>query len=346
MISNLRQLHALAALSALTLGSGLTGCAAPVGPPPSDLLLLPPAGMLGIGQDPAPFIIALGTAQDGGLPQIGCARECCTAAREDPSRVRLVTSLLLVDPRDGRRWLFDATPDIARQVERARGPGLGGPPEDAPGRPALFDGIFITHAHLGHVVGLLQLGREAYGSAPVPLIGTERMAGFLGSNGPWSLLFDGGYARPEVLQPDETLNLAEDLSVTAIQVPHRDEFTDTVAFLIRGPERSVLYLPDIDKWEKWDRRLEDVIAGVDVALVDGTFFGPAELPGRDMSQVPHPFIVETLERIAPLPEAERGKVVFTHLNHSNPATDPTSDAAAAVRAAGSSILDDGDRIRL
>jgi pyrroloquinoline quinone biosynthesis protein B len=65
-----------------------------------------------------------------------------------------------------------------------------------------------------------------------------------------------------------------------------------------------------------------------------------------MSQVPHPFIVETLARIAPLPEAERAKVVFTHLNHSNPATDPTSDAAAAVRAAGSSVLDDGDRIRL
>jgi len=172
------------------------------------------------------------------------------------------------------------------------------------------------------------------------------MASFLGSNGPWSLLFDGGYARPEVLQPGQTLELAEDLSVTAIQVPHRDEFTDTVAFLIRGPERSVLYLPDIDKWERWDRRLEDVIAGVDVALVDGTFYGPAELPGRDMSQVPHPFIVETLARIAPLPEAERAKVVFTHLNHSNPATDPTSDAAAAVRAAGSSVLDDGDRIRL
>ncbi len=340
MITILRRLHHIAAAPALLLGVGLwsgslIGCAAQ-----GDLDALGP----GLVDPDGPFVVALGTAQDGGLPQIGCARECCVTAREDPSRARLVTSLLLVDPRDGRRWLFDATPDIARQVERAR--GLGGPAEDAPGRPALFDGIFITHAHLGHVVGLLQLGREAYGSAPVPLIGTERMAGFLGSNGPWSLLFDGGYARPEILQPDETLNLAEDLSVTAIQVPHRDEFTDTVAFLIRGPERSVLYLPDIDKWEKWDRRLEDVIAGVDVALVDGTFFGPAELPGRDMSQVPHPFIVETLERIAPLPEAERGKVVFTHLNHSNPATDPSSDAAAAVRAAGSSILDDGDRIGL
>ena len=340
MITILRQLLLVAATRTLILGAGLAcgglfGCAAH-----GNLDDLGP----GLHDPSRPYVVALGTAQDGGLPQIGCARECCTAAREDPSRARLVTSLLLVDPRDGRRWLFDATPDIARQVERAR--GLGGPAEDAPGRPALFDGIFITHAHLGHVVGLLQLGREAYGSAPVPLIGTERMAGFLGSNGPWSLLFDGGYARPEVLQPGQTLELAEDLSVTAIQVPHRDEFTDTVAFLIRGPERSVLYLPDIDKWERWDRRLEDVIAGVDVALVDGTFYGPAELPGRDMSQVPHPFIVETLARIAPLPEAERAKVVFTHLNHSNPANDPTSDAAAAVRAAGSSVLDDGDRIRL
>lgn len=340
MITILRRLHHIAAAPALLLGMGLwsgslIGCAAH-----GDLDALGP----GLVDPDGPFVVALGTAQDGGLPQIGCARECCVAAREDPSRARLVTSLLLVDPRDGRRWLFDATPDIARQVERAR--GLGGPAEDAPGRPALFDGIFITHAHLGHVVGLLQLGREAYGSAPVPLIGTERMASFLGSNGPWSLLFDGGYARPQVLQPGETLDLAEDLSVTAIQVPHRDEFTDTVAFLIRGPERSVLYLPDIDKWEKWDRQLEDVIAGVDVALVDGTFYGPAELPGRDMSQVPHPFIVETLARIAPLPETERAKVVFTHLNHSNPATDPRSDAAASVRAAGASILDDGDRIGL
>ena len=141
------------------------------------------------------------------------------------------------------------------------------------------------------MVGLLQLGREARLGAG-PLIGTERMASFLGSNGPWSLLFDGGYAPPRSAARRD-LDLAEDLSVTAILVPHRDEFTDTVAFLIRGLERSVLYLPDIDKWEKRDRALEDVIASVDVALVDGTFYGPAELPGRDMSQVPHPFIVET-----------------------------------------------------
>jgi len=313
----------------------LAGCAAP------DAAT---GAAAGAADTDLPFVLALGTAQDGGLPQIGCARPCCVAAREDPGRARLVTSLLLVDPRDGRRWLFDASPDIAEQVERAR--GLGGPPEDAPGRPALFDGVFLTHAHLGHFVGLLQLGREAYGSAPVPLIGTERMTGFLRTNGPWSLLFDGGHAEAQVLQPGETLTLADDLSVTAIQVPHRDEFSDTVAFLTRGPRRAVLYLPDIDKWEKWDRPLESVLSEVDVALLDGTFYGPAELPGRDMSRVPHPFIVETLERIAPLPREEREKVIFTHLNHSNPAADPESDAAAAVRAAGAAVLDDGDRIAL
>jgi len=292
----------------------------------------------------SPYLVVLGTAQDGGLPQIGCQRECCTQARADPSRRRLVTSLLLVDPRDGRRWLFDATPDIAEQVERAH--GFGGPDDSAPGRPALFDGIFLTHAHLGHFVGLLQLGKEAYGSAPVTLIGTERMTSFLQKNGPWSLLFDGGYATAQILPPGGTLQLADDLSITAIQVPHRDEFSDTVAFVIRGPERAAIYLPDIDKWERWDVPLEDALADVDLALIDGTFFGPAELPGRDMSAVPHPFIVESLERIAPLPAAERDKVWFTHLNHSNPAADPASDAARTVRESGSHVLAEGQRFTL
>lgn len=291
-----------------------------------------------------PYLVVLGTAQDGGLPQIGCAKACCVAAREDPSLRRLVTSLLLVDPRDGRRWLFDATPDLGEQVERAR--GHGGPPDDAPGRPALFDGIFLTHAHLGHYTGLLQLGREAYGSARITLVGTSRMTTFLGANGPWSLLFDGGYAEPEVLRPGETRELAPDLSVTALSVPHRAEFSDAVAFLVRGPEKAALYLPDIDKWERWDRPLEDVLGQVDLALVDGTFFGPDEIPGREMAEIPHPFIVETLERIEPLPAEERDKVWFTHLNHSNPAANPESEAAAAVRRAGAHVLAEGALFRL
>ena len=233
-------------------------------------------------------------------------------------------------------------------MEAARGHGHSGgdTDPDEPGRPALFDGVFLTHAHVGHYSGLIQFGREAYGSAPVNLAGTSRMIEFLTTNGPWSLLFDGGHAVPVTLAADVPLELAPDLRVTAIQVPHRDEFSDTVGFVIEGPERTALYLPDIDKWSQWERSLRDVLENVDVAFLDGTFFGPDELPGRDMADVPHPFIVETLEALEGSPAATRNKVHFTHLNHSNPAADPGSQAANTVRQRGAHVLGEGDRFGL
>ncbi|QDU66869.1 MBL fold metallo-hydrolase [Engelhardtia mirabilis] len=290
-----------------------------------------------------PYVLVLGTAQDGGLPQLGCRRACCVAAREDPSRRRSVTSLLLVDPRARRRWLIDASPDIDRQLEVAVDHPRGwSPPAAQGGRPPLFDGILLTHAHTGHYAGLLPLGREAYGAAGQRLYATESMQAFLTDNGPWSLSVAGGGFDFARIDPEHPLRAGEDLVVEALRVPHRDEFSDTLAFVIRGPERSLLYLPDIDKWERWETPVEEVLAGVDVALVDGTFFGPDELPGRAMAEIPHPFIFESLERFAPLSETDRAKLRFTHLNHSNPAADPASDAARQVRDAGCSIAQDGE----
>lgn len=307
-----------------------------------------------------PYVLVLGTAQDGGLPQIGCDAECCAAARRDPSLARRVTSLLVVDPRGaggdgtsgGSRWLLDASPDLAAQVEAARDhpPGFTAPPADG-GRGPLFDGIFPTHAHTGHYLGLASLGREAYGARGQRLFASERLASFLERNGPWSLSTDTGAFDLARLEPGRPLELADDLSIESLLVPHRDEFSDTFAFVVRGPNAALLYLPDIDKWEAWDawdlddgahaRRIEDVIAGVDHALVDGTFFDASEIPGRAMSEIPHPFVVESLTRFASLPDAERAKVHFTHLNHSNPVADPASAAARAVREAGMSVARDG-----
>jgi pyrroloquinoline quinone biosynthesis protein B len=303
-----------------------------------------------------PYVLVLGTAQDGGIPHVGCYTGNCAEARKDPARRRLVTSLLLCDPRDGRRWLIDCTPDLDRQLELAQGhPATRR--YDAP-RPPLFDGLFLTHAHMGHYGGLLQLGREAYAVKEVPTWLTPRFADFLTANGPWRLLVDEQRLVLHRLEEGVPVELAPDLHVVAFRVPHRDEFSDTVGFEIHGPSRSLVYLPDLDKWEKWDgwtpggpsasdaapaphRRVEALLARCDVALLDGCFHADGEIAGRSMKEIPHPFIVESITRFAPLPASERAKVWFTHLNHTNPAADPDGDARRAVRESGMHVLEDG-----
>jgi pyrroloquinoline quinone biosynthesis protein B len=269
----------------------------------------------------------LGTAQDGGVPQLGCRSKCCESAQR-----RFVTSLLLTDPHSGSRWLFDASPDLREQMQLAR--------------PGLFDGIFLTHAHIGHYLGLAQLGREVMGAHGIPVWASPRMEDFLSKNGPWSQLVDLHEIELREMPLRGEVKLAPDLSVSALRVPHRDEFSDTLAFVIRGPHRSLCYLPDIDKWERWDLRLEDLLAKVDVALLDGTFFEDGELQGRSMAEVPHPFITETLARLASAPPELRAKVVFTHLNHTNPACVAGGAAQKRIEAAGMRVARDGELIEL
>ena len=286
--------------------------------------------LAGLSAAPGPEAVVLGIAQDGGVPHAGCRQALCVDARRDPARRRLVASLGLVDPAAGKRFLIDATPDFAEQMER-----LGGLP----------DGILLTHAHIGHYLGLAQLGREVLGAKRVPVYCTPSMASFLRSNRPWSRLVALENIEIHEIEPSVEFALSPDLRVTAIRVPHRDEDSDTVAFLVRGPNRKLLWLPDIDKWEKWDRRLEDFLADPTLtAFVDGTFFSADEISGRSMAEVPHPFVSETMARVAVgSPEARR--LVFVHLNHTNRLL-WAAKAVREVEEKGPSIACEGQRIRL
>lgn len=291
-----------------------------------------------------PYVLVLGTAQDGGIPQIGCAESACERAREVRGARRFVASLLLVDPGAGERFLVDATPDLAEQLELARGLPAGRAMEGP--RPALVDGIVLTHAHWGHYAGLAQLGREVYGARGVRVFATARMGEFLRTNGPWSLLVHSAAIELERLRPEQPLKLGETLSVRPIRVPHREEFSDVLAFMIEGPTRKLLYVPDTDRWERWGASIEELVGESDVALLDGTFFAQDEVPGRSMAEIPHPCISASLERFARLPASERAKILFTHLNHTNPAADSSSDAARAIRAAGMDVAREGMRFAL
>jgi len=286
----------------------------------------------------APWLVVLGVAQDGGVPQAG---DPDAAGWTDPARRRHVVSLGLVDPASGRRWLFEATPDLRDQLAHL---DRLAPSASRPG----LDGVFLTHAHIGHYTGLMFLGHESMGARGVPVYAMPRMAAFLRDNGPWSQLVRYENVEIRELRAGVPVRLADSLSVTPLVVPHRQEFSEVVGYRIDGPSRSVLFVPDIDSWHEWDAagtRLEAVLATVDVAYLDATFFADGEIPGRDMSGFPHPFIRHTMDRLAEAPDATRAKVRFIHLNHTNPALWP-GPARDAVEAAGMRIAEEGETVGL
>jgi pyrroloquinoline quinone biosynthesis protein B len=280
------------------------------------------------------YTILLGLAQDGGHPQAGCERECCAAAWADPSKGHRVAALGIAD--GAKRWLVDATPDFAVQLRTLLHDGTMGE----------LAGILLTHAHIGHYTGLVDLGREVMGAHLVPVYAMPRMRSFLAANGPWEMLERLQNIAVRPLEDGVAVRLSDAVTVTPFAVPHRDEYSETVGFVVAGPNKKVLYLPDIDKWERWSTRIEDRIAQVDAAYVDGTFFSATEIPGRAMAEVPHPFVEESLARFASLPPGERKKIHFVHLNHTNPALDPSSAASRRVRDAGLAVGIEGEKVGL
>ena len=259
----------------------------------------------------SPYLVVLGIAQDAGYPQAGCQKNCCRDLWTQKIQRKMVTCLGLVDPQSKETWLFEATPDFPDQLQLLN-QELG---QDA---GVLPKGIFISHAHMGHYTGLMNLGREAMGAKNAAVWTMPRMTSYLTDNGPWSQLVSLQNIQLQKLKADSTFQLNERLKLTPFLVPHRDEFSETVGFKIEGTKASALFIPDIDKWERWDLDIREELAKVDFALIDGTFFENGEIPGRDMALIPHPFIEESRVLFADLPLLEKNKIHFIHFNHTNP----------------------------
>ena len=281
------------------------------------------------------YITVLGIAQDGGYPQAGCTAEHCLRHWRGEEEKRHVVSLGLTDQESGQNWLFEATPDFTAQLQQL---------QQASGSTNL-SGIFLTHAHMGHYAGLLQLGREAMGAKGMPVYVMPRMKEFLETNAPWSQLVALGNIKLILMEKDQPIQLTSNLRVTPLKVPHRDEFSETVGFRVETIEKSLLFIPDIDKWPLWEKDIRAEVARVDVALLDATFYQEGELPNRNMSEIPHPFVAETITLFSPLPAAEKRKVKFIHFNHTNPLIleGPERDA---VKKLGFEVATEGERIVL
>lgn len=274
---------------------------------------------------PEVYILVLGNVQDAGSPQSGCRKACCSALWEHPDPTRMVSSLGLIDQKEKQFWIFDATPDFSKQNLLV---------QSTVDEKLSLSGIFLTHAHIGHYTGIMQLGKEAMNSSSVPVYGFERLRNFLSENGPWEALVTNKNILLFPLSIEHPQKLTERLSVQSVLVPHRDEYSETAAFILTGPGKRALYIPDIDKWELWEMNIDSLVNTVDYAFIDGTFYDAEEIGHRDIRSIPHPFITESMERFRALSPELRKRIYFTHLNHTNPALDPKSEASKAIEAAG------------
>ncbi len=336
----MRRRHFLSALaSSAVLPRSLLASLDPVA-------VMTPAGERGATGNKAGevYVLVLGSVQDAGLPQVGCYTDRCDDGRalHLAGRGRFVSSLAVVEPEAERFYLVDATPDITRQIDLITEPAFRR--RAAERRP--FDGIFLTHAHIGHYAGLLVLGNEGLGIRDTPVYCTEAMADFLASNQPWRFLVEQGRIELRPLGLDRWHRLDEHLEVQLWEVPHRDEFADTVGFVFRGPEASVLFLPDINSWALWDKDVAEVVTNVDVALLDGSFWSMDELPGRAVEDIPHPLMTQTMDALQGVVDQGAARVVLTHMNNSNPALDEGGPQQAEVARRGFEIAREGMRFGL
>ena len=258
-----------------------------------------------------PSVQILGVAQDGGYPHMGCTKKCCEMAWKSDSMRKFVVSLAIVDPVSKKWWLVEATPDIKYQLQYFKTLSNG----EYPYLPA---GILITHAHIGHYTGLMELGREVMNTKDVPVYVLPKLAEFLQTNGPWSQLVKLNNIVIHKIKEDSAFSLSENVNISAFRVPHRDEYSETAGFRIAAGNKKYLFIPDIDKWEKWNRNIVKEVESVDYALLDATFNEITELPNRKIGEVPHPLVTETMGLFTTESTVNKHKIYFIHMNHTNP----------------------------
>jgi pyrroloquinoline quinone biosynthesis protein B len=282
----------------------------------------------------SPFFVVSGIAQDAGYPQAGCDKECCKKYRDKKTSRQKVSCLVLFDPATHQKWLFDATPDFTEQLHASEKYQQGN-----------LSGIFLTHAHIGHYTGLMYLGKEGMNAKEIPVYVMPRMYSYLQNNGPWSQLVNLKNIQLRKLRADSAVWLTDKISITPLLVPHRDEYSETVGYSVRAQNKSLLFIPDIDKWQKWKRDIKTLVQQYDYLFLDGTFYNEKELPGRNMSEFPHPFVQESMEMFKDLPASDKRKIWFIHFNHTNPLLDSSSKEYMEVKNMGFNVALEESKIR-
>lgn len=282
------------------------------------------------------FIYILGNTQDAGVPHIGCDSEFCQNNYESINYF-YSTSIAVVDLANNKYILFEATPDITRQLNKIS--------NDLFQKFTLPESVYLSHAHIGHYSGLMYFGRESLGAKNINVRTLPRMTDFLKNNGPWSQLININNIELQKIDFNSSLSSLNNITIKPIQVPHRDEYSETAGFIIQGKTKKALFIPDIDKWKKWNENLEEIIYKYDYLLLDATFYDEKEI-NRDINEIPHPLVIETIQLLDHLPIDQKNKIYFIHMNHTNMMLDPESKLSRVVNQKGFKIARVGQKLYL
>jgi pyrroloquinoline quinone biosynthesis protein B len=288
------------------------------------------------------------------VPQWNCSCANCSQTRAGRLPPRTQSGAALSP--DGVRWLLlNCSPDIASQVE-AYAPLQ---PQTLRGTP--IAGMLFTDANVDHIGGLATLRqsgphRFVVRSSSITreiAVAQPAFASFARTPHTW---IDVGFDR--ACESIDNADLVEnEILVRAIPVPgttpgyagRRTLPGATVAYEIREPgcEWRLVFAPIFGGI---DERLFEAIARAEVAFLDGSFYSDDELvtnglldkSARQLGHQPVGGTDGTLARLHGL----RTRIVFTHLNNSNPMLDPNSQAASSLREGGAETAYDGMEIRL
>ena len=290
-------------------------------------------------------IRVLGSAAGGGLPQWNCGCERCVRARAADPQVPPRTQPSIAVSADGVRWsIINASPDIRDQF--AKFPGLH---PRAGTRDIPLDTIVVTNADVDHVLGLLVL-RE---SLPYRIVSTPFVRNAMLDHNAVFRILEPAWG---IAKLDQAVTLDRDGHLEARFFPapgkvptwlsklasNHAETTVGVRITDQRSGRRLVYAPGI---AKLDAGTLAELEAASLSFVDGTFFRGDELsqtrPGAPdavaMGHVPISGPGGSLPALAEL----RGRVVYIHLNNTNPILDAASPEASLVQRAGIEIAMDG-----
>ena len=291
-------------------------------------------------------VTILGTAQDAGIPQAGCSCKRCINAHNFPEYKKYPVSIG-IEGCDGSKHLLEITRNLPEQLKEWSG-------EVEPLGIFVPETVTITHLHLGHIEGIGQFGKPVMNTSDLPIYLSEKNRESIEQRNDIQLMIKERNIKFEPQKYNHSFQPKEDcgFKLRLIPIPHRSELGDTAGIIIEGKKKNLLFLPDQDSWEKTlesfsvkDIRELFTLLEIDIAWIDGTFWNLKELPGRNLKEIPHPIIEESLELLG-MRRPEDPEVSFIHLNHSNPVNDNDSMERKLVQSRGWSVCERNQTVTL